>query len=397
VATLAPVSLPFADYCGFNVMDSLLDDECFALRPTVAEINLAALKHNIECIKSLAGAARIMGVVKANAYGHGLIRVARELLDCGVHQLGVAFLEEGIVLRRAGITAPILVLGGIIGNQISYFIENDLMITASSVFKLKQIEETAAALGKRAKIHLKIDTGMERIGAHYYNADQIFAAAVAARHCELCGVFSHFAASHAADGSFTALQLERFLEALEFFPRRSLPTPMRHIANSGAILQHPEAILDMVRPGIMMYGAYPAEETKRTVPLQPVLSLKTRVVYFKVVPEGSPVGYDGTWVAPCDTRVVTLPVGYGDGYRRSLANQASVLIHGKRYPIVGNISMDQVMVNIGQDSAYNNDEVVLIGPQGNDCITCEEIARLADTTSYEILTGINTRVPRTYV
>ena len=377
-------------------LPSIIADEEFTLRPTVAEVDFSALQHNFKGVQQLCGSAKILATVKANAYGHGLIPVSKKLLELGAYGLGVAFLEEGIALRRAGIKAPILVLGGIIGNQIEHFLHWDLMITASSVWKLEQIEETAQALNKRAKIHLKIDTGMERIGIHHYHADQLFDAAQKCQHCDIEGVFSHFAASHAADEGFTKLQLHRFEEALDYFPRHGLPMPCRHIANSGAVLQHADAILDMVRPGIMLYGVYPDTETRKTVPLRPVLSLKSRVVYFKVVPQGVPVGYDGSFVAPEQTRVVTIPVGYGDGYRRGLSNKAQVLIHGKRYPVIGRVSMDQTMVNIGWDSAYNNDEVTLIGAQGSECITCEELAELLDTSPYEILTGINTRVPRIY-
>jgi alanine racemase len=265
------------------------------------------------------------------------------------------------------------------------------------VWKLEQVEETAASMGKRARVHLKIDTGMERIGVHYYNAGELFEAAARCKHCDIEGVFSHFASSDSADPSFTKLQFERFQEALEFFLKHSLPMPIRHIANSGAILQHPETILDMVRPGIMLYGVYPSPATRKTVSLAPVLSFKTRVVYFKVVAQGAPVGYDGSFVAPEETRVITLPVGYGDGYRRGLSNKGEVLIHGKRYPIVGRVSMDQTMVNIGWDSAYNNDEAILIGAQENERITSEDLAAWLDTSPYEILTGINTRVPRRYV
>lgn len=376
-------------------MDYLFDDAAI-LRPTTVEVDLGALQRNVRSIRSLTGSALMMGIVKANAYGHGLVEVARALVSYGVEQLGVAFLEEGIALRKEGITVPILVLGGIIGNQIEYFLRYDLMITASSPFKLRQIEEVAALTGQRARVHLKIDTGMARIGIQYANADKLFEAALEAQHCELCGVFSHFAASDSDDPAFTHLQLARFAQAMEFFPRHGLPMPLRHMANAGAVLQHPDATFDMVRPGIITYGVYPSATVARTIPLEPVMSFKTRVVYFKVVKEGVPVGYDGTWVAPRDTRVVTLPVGYGDGYRRGLSNRAQVLIHGKRYPIVGNISMDQLTVDIGQNSAYNGDEATLIGAQDGELITCEELAAMLDTNPYEVLTGINTRVPRVY-
>ncbi len=378
------------------MIESVFDDGTIAMRPTVIEVDLDALRDNVAGVRARVGTARIMASVKANAYGHGLVRTARALLDFGADELGVAFLEEGITLRRAGITAPILVLGGIIGNQIAHFIEYDLQITASSVFKLRQIDDTAASMGKRAQVQLKIDTGMGRIGIRHENASQLFSAFQEARHCDLRGVFSHFASSHDPDTRFTKLQLDRFLEALEFFPRHGLDTPLRHIANSAAVLQHPEAILDMVRPGIMLYGVYPGPEVARTVSIRPVLSMKTRVVYFKVVLAGSSIGYDHTWTAQQNTRIVTLPVGYGDGYARSLSNRGQVLINGRRYPIVGRISMDQCMVDIGQDSAYSGDEVILIGGDGEDHISVEELAGYCGTIPYEILTMLNTRVPRIY-
>lgn len=378
------------------MMESIFNDGSIALRPTIIEVDLDALRYNLARIRARVGDARIMATVKANAYGHGLVRTAKELLRSGADELGVAFLEEGIALRRAGVTAPILVLGGIIGNQIAHFLEYDLQITASSVFKLRQIEETAGAMGRRASVHIKIDTGMGRIGIRPENAAQLFDATREAKHVDLRGVYSHFASSHDPDRRVTRQQLERFMETLEYFPAHGLPMPPRHIANSGAILQHPDAILDTVRPGIMCYGVYPGPEVEKSVDLRPVLSMKTRVVYFKVVLAGASIGYDHTWTAERDTRVVTLPVGYGDGYPRSLSNRASVLINGRRYPVAGRISMDQCMVDIGSDSAYNGDEVVLIGRQGDACIAVEELAEYCGTIPYEILTMINTRVPRKY-
>jgi alanine racemase len=377
-------------------MDTLFDDDTIALRPTVIDVDLDALRFNIAQIRARVGTSRIMGTVKANAYGHGLLRTSAELLRAGVDELGVAFLEEGIALRRSGITAPILVLGGIIGNQISHFLEYDLQITASSVFKLQQIDETAARMGLRAKVHLKVDTGMGRIGIRHENAHELFAAMQKARYADLCGVYSHFSSSHDADQVFTRLQLQRFFDAVEYFPRNGFPMPTLHLANSGGILQYEASLLDMVRPGIMMYGVYPGPDVQRTVELRPVLSMRTRIVYFKVVREGTAIGYDHIWRAARDTRVVTLPVGYGDGYARSLSTSGEVLIDGKRYPIAGRISMDQCMVDIGSASAYNGDEVVLIGQQGDERITIEELAGHCGTIPYEILTMINTRVPRRY-
>ncbi|MAT38142.1 MAG: alanine racemase [Ectothiorhodospiraceae bacterium] len=379
------------------MIHTVLEDDSIILRPTSVEVDLKAMEHNVRQVRSRSGSARIMAIVKANAYGHGLLRTSQELLRMGVDELGVAFLEEGIALRKAGINEPILVLGGMIGNQVTHYLEYDLQITASSLFKLQQIEEVAAAAGKKAKIHIKVDTGMRRIGIREENAAKLFDAALASEHVELAGVFSHLASSHAKDKDFTHRQLERFLNVLEFFPRHGVPMPVRHIANSGAVLQHPESILDMVRPGIMLYGVYPSPEVERPMELLPTFTFKTRVVFFKVVEQGNPIGYDGTWTAPKESRVITLPVGYGDGYMRALSNKADVLLGGKRHPVAGSISMDQCMVNIGWDSAYVDDEVVLIGGQGEETITCEELAALCGTIPYEILTNINTRVPRRYV
>ena len=274
---------------------------------------------------------------------------------------------------------------------------HDLTLTASSVERLEQIDVVAAGMGVRAKVHLKIDTGMERIGVHYYSAQTLQEAALKCVHVEVEGIFSHFANADATDLSHARLQLERFHEVLRFYERNSLPMPIRHMANSAAILQIPESHLDMVRPGIMLYGVYPTAQVKRTVAVQPALAWKSRVVYFKVVRAGHPVSYGSTWQSDHPVRIVTVPVGYGDGYFRSLSNRAQVIIRGKKYPQVGRVCMDQMMVNIEGDSAFNGDEVILIGESGEADITAQDLADWAGTIPYEILTNINTRVPRVYI
>ena len=367
------------------------------VRPTYVEVNLTRLRENFAAIRRRVGGAKIMSILKANAYGHGLLEVARRVVEWGATYIGVAVLEEALLLRRAGISAPILVLGGIWGNQIPAFIENDITITASSVEKLEQIEAAAASMGRRARVHLKIDTGMERIGVHYYSAETLLEASLRCPHVVVEGIYSHFANADSADLTSARLQLERFQEVLRFYERRGLPYPLRHMANSGAILQLPEATFDMVRPGILFYGVYPSEEVPHTVQVAPALTWKSRVVYFKVVKPGHPVSYGWTWQSDTLTRVVTVPVGYGDGYFRSMSNRAQVLIRGRRYPQVGRICMDQMVVNIGWESAYNGDVVTLIGEDGDERITAEDLAAWAGTIPYEILTNINTRVPRVYV
>jgi alanine racemase len=337
-----------------------------------------------------------MLVVKANAYGHGLVEVSRALAGISDY-VGVAVLEEGILLRELGITAPIIVLGGIWREQIQRYLQYDLTFTASSVERLEQIDAAAGRMGVTAKVHLKIDTGMERIGVHYYTAGSLQEAALKCSHVEVEGIFSHFANADSSDLSDARLQLERFMEVLCFYERHSLPTPMRHIANSAAVLQLPESYLDMVRPGITLYGIYPSPETARTVAVKPALAWKSRVVYFKVVKAGHAVSYGSTWRPDRDVRVVTVPVGYGDGFFRSMSNRAQVIIRGKKYRQVGAICMDQLMVNIEWDSAYNGDEVILLGESEGERITVEDLAEWAGTIPYEILTNINTRVPRLYV
>lgn len=368
------------------------------MRPTAVTVNLTRLTENYRAIQTAVAPAQVLAVLKANAYGHGLLEVARHMVTIGAPYLGVAVLEEGILLREAGITAPILVMGGIIGNQVPLFLQHNLTITASSVEKLTQINETARAMGVQAKVHLKIDTGMERIGVHYYNAPTLLEAALACEHCLVEGIYSHFANSDAADLSSARTQVERFNQVLAFYTARGLQRPsLCHLANSGGILQLPEARFDMVRAGILLYGVYPSAEVRRTIAVRPSLAWKSRVVYFKVVQPGHPISYGSTWQSDHMVRVVTVPVGYGDGYFRAMSNRAEVIIRGRRYPTVGRVCMDQIMVNIEWDSAYNDDEVILIGEAADAAIRCEDLAEWAGTIPYEILTNINTRVPRLYV
>ena len=367
------------------------------LRPTVVEVNLARLTENFRAIQAAVAPAAVMPIVKANAYGHGLVPVARHLVGLGATTLGVAFLEEAVALREAGVAVPILVMGGVFGDQIPVFLRHGLALTASSIDKLRHIDETARDMGVTATVHLKIDTGMERIGVHYYSAEGLLARAAECRHCVVEGIYSHFANADAADLRSARLQLARFLDVLTWYDRHGVAPPVRHIANSGAVLQLRESHLDLVRPGILLYGVYPAADVPRTIAVRPALSWKSRVVYFKVVKPDHPVSYGSTWQTDHQARVVTIPVGYGDGYFRALSNVAQVMIRGKRYPVVGRVCMDQIMVNIEWDTAYNGDEVVLIGADGGERITCEDLAAWAGTIPYEVLTNINTRVPRVYL
>ena len=266
----------------------------------------------------------------------------------------------------------------------------------SSLDKLRQVEAAAEALGRKAVIHLKIDTGMERIGVHSYSCRPFIEAALASGWCELKGIYSHLACADDPASPMTLGQLDRFLEACSHIERAGAPMPLRHLANSGGILHFPETHLDLVRPGILLYGVLPDPASQATIDVRPALSLVSQVVYFKVVRAGHPVSYGATWAPEVDTRVVTVPIGYGDGYPRALSSRGQVLIRGKQHPLVGRVCMDQFMVDIGGDSAWNEDEVTLIGRQGDSVLTTEGVALAAGTIPYEILTGLNERIPREY-
>ncbi len=367
----------------------------FVHRPTYAEVDTDALRSNFDAIKAHVGGAKVMAVVKANGYGHGLFTVAREFERRGVDALGVAYIEEALELRGGGVSSPILVFGGVLKDQLPLFINNEVDVTASSVSKIEQIDAAAKSLGKRARVHLKVDTGLERIGVHYYSSQALFDAALKTSHCDVVGVYSHFAEVNPHDLSVAKEQLARFHEAIRYFEQRATQPFLRHIANSGGLLMMPESHLDMVRPGLSLYGVYPHPDMRERLNLSPALALKSQVVFFKVVKKGAGVSYGHLWKAPCDTRVITVPIGYGDGYLRALSNKGAAIVRGKRHSVVGAVCMDQMMVNIGSDGeAYNGDEVILIGSQNDTSITVEELAESIQTTPHEILVSLNQRIPR---
>ena len=368
------------------------------LRPTEMLVDLDALAENFRAIRKQVGGKKIMPVIKCNAYGHGLTECARVLETAGADFFGVAVLEEAVALRLAGVKIPILAMGGIFNEQIPYFLNYGIDILASSLYKLRAVEEAARNAGKRARVHLEIDTGMERIGVHSYSAQELLEGSLECKHCDIVGVSTHFATQDGVDTAHTKYQLDLFLEAISFYEKRGLPAPMRHAAASGAIIQLPESHLDLVRPGLILYGVPPAKHLKGAMPLKPVMSLRSKVVYFKVVKENAGVSYDHLWYAPEDTRIVTVPIGYGDGFLRAFSNASDVLIHGNRYPVVGAICMDQMMVNIGPDGvAYNGDEVIIVGSQGDQEITLLDMCDRIGGNPREFAVSVNARVPRKYL
>jgi len=362
------------------------------MRPTYVEVNLSQLKRNLDAIRGHVAPAKVLAVVKANAYGHGVDGVAPHLAPHADY-LGVAVVEEGIHLRELGIDRPILVMGGTLAEQVPLFFEHGLTLTASSVELLRTAEGMAEATGRRLKVHLKIDTGMERVGVRDTEAEPFILESLACSHIEVEGIYTHLANSEVSDLVHARLQLERFQGILAFYDRHGAPPPaLRHMCNSGGILQLPEGHLDMVRPGIMLYGVYPGAEVERSVEVQPALTWRSRVVYSKITPQGRPVSYGSLWEAQAPTRIVTVPCGYADGYFRRMTNRARVRIGSRLYPQVGRICMDQFMVDTGEDNVRVGDEVILLG----EGITSDDLAEWAGTNNYEPLTNISARVPRVF-
>ena len=363
------------------------------IRPVYLEVNLTQLKRNIEAIRAHVSPAKIMPMVKANAYGHGVDGVA-PFIEPYVDYLGVAILEEGIHLRELGIKKPILVAGGTLPEQVPYFAEYNLTLTGSSVELLEVAEEVSQRTGNRIKTHLKIDTGMERVGVREYEAEGLIVKSVACSHLSVEGIYTHFANSEVADRVHSRLQLERFQEVLDLYDKLSIPVPpIKHTCNSGGILMLPEAHFDMVRPGILFFGVYPDNDVDRVVEVKPTVTWHAKVSYSKRTLPGRGVSYGSLWQAEAETRIVTVPCGYADGYFRRMTNRAQVLIHHKKYQQVGRICMDQFMVNVGDDEVQVGDDVVLLG----EGITVEDLAEWMGTNEYEVLTNISARVPRVYV
>jgi alanine racemase len=366
-------------------------------RPTFAEIDLKALASNLKGIRKKVGkGVRCMGVVKANGYGHGIVDVARFLEKQKIDYLGVANAEEGVVLREAGIRKPIHVFTLPSKAQAPLFGTFDLEPTVSSPLEATLLNVQATRARRTIRIHLKIDTGMNRIGVEPEDLKILLKALSRLRRLEVKAVYTHFAAADSRDKSFSFQQLERFNQALEILRKEGVATELAHCAGSAGILDLPESYFSMVRPGIMLYGYYPSLETSESIALIPVLSLKSQVSLVKLVRAGESVSYGRRFIASGSTRIATIPVGYADGYMRSLTGRSEVLIHGRKLPTAGTICMDQCMVDVGSEDVRVGDEVVLIGAQRGERLGAWELASTLGTIPYEICTNISSRVPRIY-
>lgn len=369
-----------------------------APRPTIAEISLHAIKKNVQRIREHVHPANVMAVVKADAYGHGAIPVAQAALSAGASQLGVALLEEGLELRRAQIIAPILVFGGFFEKQIDSFIANNLQFTLYDVRLAEIVSQRAQALGRVAQAHVKSDTGMGRVGLLPYEAVEAILTMAKLPNLELIGLCTHFASSDSRDKTYAHQQLEQFKTIVQQLTNHDLRFKNVHAANSGAILDLPQSYFNLVRPGVVMYGYYPSRETSESIPLEPAMTLRTKILHVKSVPTGTFISYNSTFQTRETTTIATLPLGYADGLSRRLSNNFEVLVRGKRCPLVGRVCMDQIMIDLGDmQNVHAGEEVVLLGKQGDEEISIYEWCRRLETIPYEVTCGISRRVRRNYV
>ena len=377
------------------------------IRPTRAEIDIAALRQNFQALVKKSQPAQLLVVVKANAYGHGAVQVAKTLSEEGAAWFGVALIEEAIELRQAGVQGEIVVFGGSYHGGYPLLIEHQLTPFIFTIEQFSQLSRAARDRRTEAKAHLKIDTGMGRIGVRWDCLNRFFEEVQSIEdypRLRLEGIASHFANADLADPTLSKLQLERFVDANKVMSLHGHTTVWRHLANSAAVASLPEThdgvFFNLVRPGLMLYGVSAAARLQHELTLHPVLTWKTDISYLKSVPEGTPVSYAGQWVSSRPSVIATLPVGYADGYSRLNSNRSSVLVRGQRVPLVGRVCMDMCMVDVTDvPGVALHDEVVLLGEQGHsertEKISVEELALHSQTIPYEILCSLSSRVPRT--
>lgn len=365
-------------------------------RPVWAEIDLGAIASNVRNIKQKIGQeTKLCAIVKADAYGHGTVQAARTALAEGADYLAVAVLREAQELRHGGITAPILILGATPNIQARDILEHDVEQAIFSLDTAKAISEMAVAMNKVARVHIKIDTGMMRVGIHPEETGEFVKAVMAMPNIKIQGIFSHFAMADMRDKTYALKQLEKFREAVRLAERAGADIPLKHIANSAAILDMPESYCNMVRAGIILYGLLPSDEVSCDIELRPAMTLKAEVMYLKDVAANVGISYGHAFHTSRPSRIATLPVGYADGWSRRLTGKADVTVKGVRVPIVGRICMDQCMVDVTDiDKVDIGEEVILFGAGGR---TAEEVAEWLDTISYEVICMIGKRVPRQYI
>ncbi len=384
--------------CGWERHDSPAVVHPDAKRPTAAVIDLGALGRNFKEVVRRAEGRTILAVVKAQAYGHGAVRVSEHLLELGADMLGVALVEEGKELRDAGIDAPILLMGSLFPEQAEEAAAQRLTPVVHTMTVARALSDAARKLKTKISVHVKIDTGMGRIGVAPEDASDFIAALRTLADLDVEGLMTHFADADLRDKQFASIQMDRFELLLKGLEARGISIPVRHAANSAAVLDFHRALFTMVRPGLMLYGYNPLESVLQGADLEPALSLVTRIAFLKKVPANVPISYGRTFITKRESLIATLPIGYADGYSRTLSNRGEVLVRGARVPIVGRVCMDMCMIDVTEvPGVQEGDGVVLIGCQGRELITADEIAAKTGTIPYEVLCGISSRVPRIYL
>ncbi len=370
-----------------------------ARRPTFAIIDTGAVKSNfIRLRKIISTGVKMLSVVKANAYGHGAVEITKTLEDTGCDFFGVALCEEGIELREAGIKSRIIVLGGVYAHQIGDIINYDLTPVIFDIKTARLINNALKKRGQDLKVHVKIDTGMGRLGLLPDQVESFFKELKALKNLHVEGILSHFAEADEENRGFSKKQLSIFLNSIDSIRRLGFDPGFIHIANSAALVNNSLSHFNLVRPGIMLYGAYPARHMMGKIKLKPAMRLVTKIVQVKKVPKGFSVSYGRKYVTKEEGTIATIPIGYGDGYPRRLSNKGEVLVRGKRAKVAGVVCMDITMLDVTNiKGVKEGDEVIIIGKQGRDEITVDEIAEKADTIPYEIFCGITGRVPRVYI
>lgn len=367
---------------------------------TWAEVDLDAIAHNMREIRKITNpSSQIMAVVKADAYGHGFLEVTRTLLENGADRLAVAVLQEGKQLRSRGVTVPILILGASGNDSIEDLINFDITPSVFTYEFAKALSYEAERKEKVTKIHIKIDTGMSRIGYlagddNEEIADEIIKIS-RLPYIEIEGIFSHFAASDEYDASYTHLQFDRFMDVCQRLESKGLNIPIKHICNSAGIMMYPEMHLDMVRPGVILYGMYPSDEVdKSRLDLIPAMTLKSTITHVKEVEAGRGVSYGREYITKGVTKIATVPIGYADGYLRRLAKEGKMIVNGVKVPIIGRICMDQCMIDVTNvNNTDRGDEVIIFGREG---VTIDDLAKWLDTINYEVACVIGKRIPRIY-
>jgi len=367
-------------------------------RPVWAEVNLDHIKYNLNQVKkNVPEETLIMAVVKADAYGHGVIPVAEAAVEAGADRLAVALPEEGQELREAGFELPIQILGEVLPGQVSILVNNELIPTISKIETVELLDKLAEEKGITKKVHVKVDTGMGRIGVFPDNAVDFIKEIMSFKNIEIEGLMTHFAKADEEDKDYTYNQWDQFQMVIDRLSEENIEIPIKQAANSATIIDLPHMALNMVRPGIMMYGLRPSHEVDQDFTLKPALSWKAKIVYIKEVPPGTGISYGATYITEKKAKIATIPMGYADGYSRLLSNKGEVLINGQRAPIRGRVCMDQFMVDVTHiDDVKVGDEVILIGKQGNAEFSATEMADIIGTINYEITCDITKRVPRIY-